>query len=201
MKMLVKRGTFKKLKEGKTKVRNKLQSLKNREKKNLGIDGSTFRAYRKFKIGPSVVYRDWAMLMMEDLVPFKAIKSRDDFLELHIRLQKSLDKFWYNKQKKRLSVAQRNKIIDLFVKYVGASNHIKPLIKYGNVPLDKFSLLFLKKLTYGVVISDKPAMGDIKNLETYNVLQEIIWYATSNAKIPNLYFDYYAWNLKKKYNR
>lgn len=165
---------------------------------SFGIHGSTFRSYRGFKIAPSKIYSEWVVSIRNDSIirNLQSVNSRKKFLNFHRELQGSLDAFWYKRQKKRLTIAQRNKIIDLFLKYLGRTQQCKNIITYGNVPLDKFSLLLVSDMFYGVVVSKKPSMGDIRDIETYDFLQDLIWKLTSREKIPNLYFDYFAWNSK-----
>ena len=52
----------------------------------------------------------------------------------------------------------------------------------------------MKEYFYGIIISPKPSMGDIDSIETYNFLQDQIWNFMKKVKLPNLYFDFYAWN-------
>ena len=161
----------------------------------LGLGGSTFRSFTGF-CEPSKTYKNW---YYKELSKFDDkilnCRSRRGFVEIHKKLRRSLDSHWRKEQRSPLSFFQRNKIIDLCLKYQCCTYDIKSILKYGNIPIDKFSLIFIRELFYGIVLSKNPSMGDIDCEETYEFLQETIYELTSKAKVPNLYFDLIAWNL------
>ncbi len=172
---------------------------------NFGIAGNTFRSFRSFEYPPSIVYKEWINknnIFKIYLPLLNRINSYESFLEIHKSISNNLDMFWTEKQKKKLSVSQKYKIIDLLlkflakVKYQRFNNINKNIVKFAHIPLDKYSLIAIKKFFFGIVISSKPSMGDIKDEETYFFIQNQIRNLTKLVKIPNLYFDYYAWDLK-----
>lgn len=174
------------------------------ETTNWGIAGNTFRAYVNFKKQPSITYREWAKKTVTGtnfLRNLNDIEKYDDFLKVHRYLQRSLDRFWERAQGKPLTLPQRNKIIDLFIKFLSTSeiegfqSLNKILLGFGHIPLDKFSLLAVKDCFYGIVLAPNPSMGDIKDAGTYDFIQNQIRELMIEAKLPNLFFDYYAWNL------
>lgn len=175
------------------------------EKTNWGIAGNTFRAYVKYKKQPSLIYREWAKETVTEanfLKKLNCINKYDEFLKVHKYLQGSLDRFWKREQGKSLTFSQRNKIIDLFIKFLSKSeieefhslNQI--LLEFGHIPLDKFTLLAVKDCFYGIVLAPNPSMGDIRETDTYDFIQNQIRELMIDAKLPNLFFDYYAWNLQ-----
>ena len=172
--------------------------------KDYGITGSTFRAYQKCDQSPSSIFRSWADTSGFKLVVAASVKSRTDFLQLHQKLASSFDLQWQGSGNRSLSIAEKYKVTDLFVKALAfKSEHPcessrQALYQYANIPLDKFSLLAVKKFFYGIVISGNPSMGDIRDYETYDFLQTQIYSLTQMAKIPNLVFDHYAWDLKNR---
>ena len=175
------------------------------EKTNWGIAGNTFRSYANFNIQPSLVYRKWAKKTVSGtnfLKRLNDVKNRQDFLKAHKNIQKSLDRFWKQEQGKSLTIAQRNKIIDLFIKFLskteteGYPDLNKTLLQFGHIPLDKFSLLAVKDCFYGIVLSSNPSMGDIVEMPTYDFIQNQIRELMTEVKLPNLFFDFYAWNLQ-----
>jgi len=171
------------------------------ENTNWGIAGDTFRSYVNFNNRPSLIYRKWAKKTVSGkdfLKRLNDIKNYQDFLKVHKSIQKSLDRFWKQKQGKSLTLAQRNKIIDLFIKFlstaeiegfIGLNN---TLLQFGHIPLDKFSLLAVKDCFYGMVLCPSPRMGNIDEIETYYFIQNQIRELMIKAKLPNLFFDFYA---------
>ncbi|MCF8297467.1 MAG: hypothetical protein K9J13_08005 [Saprospiraceae bacterium] len=174
-----------------------------RDKSNLSIAGNTFRAYRDYKIPPSKVFKNW-IIQNKIIESFSSssltIKSYNDFLQHHNWLSIDLEKYWHTIQSKNLTISQKFKIIDLLIKTLSKLSFNKSLeinyklCQYGHIPLDKFALLAVKENFSGIVISKNPSMGDIEDNNTYYFIQNQIRILTEKANVPNLYFDYYAWN-------
>jgi len=168
-----------------------------------GIDGKTFRAFRNFNSPPSETYRNWIIdnrIIESYLKKLDSLNSYHKFKQIHSELIHNLNRYWSSVQGRKLSISQKCKIIDLFIKFLARTkvhnckNLNNNLCKYGHVPLDKFSLLAIRENFYGIIISKNPSMGDIEDMATYYFLQDQIRTLTEKIKIPNLYFDYYAWN-------
>jgi len=176
--------------------------------KFFGVAGSTFRAYKGHKYPPSKTYKEWVNTFFEDNKLKKELSKcsdRNTFLLIHKKITDDLDFFFKtnnpNSQKNGgLSISKKFKLVDLFIKYLCLSkrnrNEFKRLYYFCNIPIDKWSLLALKKHVKGIVLSNKPSMGDIKDEESYFIVQELIFGATQTINIPNLYFDIYAWEMK-----
>jgi hypothetical protein len=170
---------------------------------NLGIGGTTFRAFTNFGQPPSEIYRDWVHAKGYQLVEKNPLASRKDFLSLHGQLVKSFKNYCKRFGCRELSISETNKVVDLFTKVLAfrtdhpCEQQRKGLYKYANIPLDKFSLIAIRELFYGIVLSKNPSMGDIKHTETYDFLQSQIFQLTSSLDVPNLVFDFYAWNMSR----
>lgn len=168
---------------------------------DIGITGSTFRAYRNCAASPSSVYREWAQSKGYSTINQNPVSDRKSFQTLHEALLRSLADYWHTQGLRDLSFSERHKIVDLFVKAVAfRSGHAcvaarSSLYNYANIPLDKFSLLAISDLFYGIVNSPTPSMGHIRDQETYDFLQAQIFSLTQKEGLPNLVFDHYAWNL------
>lgn len=167
---------------------------------DFGITGNTLRTYRNTETSPSKVIRGWALehglSMINDNIPSNQVEA----ITLHRKLCESLDECWARAASRDLTVAEKYKAVDLFTKAVAFhGNHLcqharAGLYWFANIPLDKFSLGAMRSLFYGIVIADPARMGLIKDTETYWFLQEQVFALTSQAKVPNLVFDHYAWN-------
>ena len=165
---------------------------------NWGIDGSTFRAFRGFSTSPSKLYKAWVdkhgLRKINELTrPY----TRKSFEDLHCNLVRSLEQYWKRKSDRQLTIAQKFKVVDLFIKAISRSNSMTQpvnefLVQYGHIPLDKYSLNAVKELFYGIVVCNEPRMGNIEDKETYTFIQSQIYLLTSKSKVPNLYFDVYA---------
>jgi len=169
----------------------------------FGIEGNTFRAFRNYSLSPSKTYRNWIKenKIIENFKnDINSIDSLSSFKSFHQKLSNNFSEYWFKKQKQELTIAQNFKLIDLFVKYMsrvkinGYKSINKNLCNFGNIPLDKFSFAAIKTNFYGIIISKNPSMGDICDIETYDFIQDQINYLMIDLKLPNLFFDYYAWN-------
>ncbi len=172
--------------------------------RTYGVGGSTFRSYVGFKNPPSIIFRAWAKstgFSTRILKRMDSIEAYEDFQKIHSTLVRSLQRHWVPEQRKELSQARLYKLIDLFVKAVSRSDtnfsHVnRNLVQYGHIPLDRFSLLAVKKCFSGIIVSRSPSMGDLEDNQTYKFIQSQIKELMKACKLPNLYFDYYAWNAK-----
>ena len=168
---------------------------------HFGITGSTFRAYRNCEESPSKIYRQWVTTKGFEIVSSHRVTTRQEFASLHKLLVASFERQWGRSGCRPLSLAEKHKVVDLFTKAIAFSSnhpcedHRVGLYNFANVPLDKFSLAAIGKLFYGIVVSDNPSMGNIRDLDTYDFLQSQIFHLTSDSGLPNLVFDYYAWNM------
>ncbi|MCL4243868.1 MAG: hypothetical protein KJ002_01870, partial [Candidatus Dadabacteria bacterium] len=85
---------------------------------NLGIGGTTFRAFKNFckPLRPSEIYRDWVNTKGYQLVMQETLTSRKDFLFLHGQLVKSFKNYCKKLGCRELSISEANKVVDLFTK-------------------------------------------------------------------------------------
>jgi hypothetical protein len=194
---LSRRGSISKLRRIRAKAR-KFYAERKPISNNLGIDGSTFRAFRGLKTSPSKLYKAWVEKHgIRKINGLTRPYTRNSFEDLHRNLIRSIEKFWKMKANRPLTIAEKFKVVDLFIKAISRSNSItRPinnfLVQYGHIPLDKYSLNAVKKLFYGIVVCNEPRMGNIEDEETYTFIQSQIYLLTSKSKVPNLYFEFYA---------
>ena len=203
MTSLYRRDSPEKLKQRAIQAKQTFSNLEPlRNGKSFGVAANTIRAYRGFD-APLATYRYWANEFCNEelLVRLALIKSREAVVEFHTETVAKLNSFWNARQGHSLQYYQTNKLVDLLVKHIAKSFDARDagvrdnLLQFGNVPLDKFSLLAVKELFYGIVISPSPSMGDVNDQETYEFLQCQIYGLTSAAGVPNLYFDH-SWDAE-----
>lgn len=167
----------------------------------LCASGSTFRAYRATRHRPSHLFRSWAMSCLVKRVrsPERAALFDSPTLSrLHRLLRNSLSSYWYNHDGTRLSFAQENKLIDLFLRHAVLWSALPEkrrrwLLAEANVPLDKFTLHYISQIAkaHGIAIPPGASMGFI-NKENYKSIQRAIRVACYGH--PPLHFDILAWN-------
>ena len=166
-----------------------------------GVGGSTFRAYRNYAGSPSNHYRPWAESHFQTIRNVTPPHSREGFLELHDRAVESLTKHWNREEGvsgKELEFPYSHKLVDLFFKFSARHEDLNQdirrlIVNFSNTPIDKFSLQLLQACYCGIIISPKPAMGDISRLEDYRFLQNLIQELMADLNLPASYFDYTAW--------
>ena len=169
---------------------------------NLGIGGNTFRAFRNAGARPSEIYRGWAQSDGFKIVQERKVRAREQFLDLHRALSDSFSDYWKEHATRSLYIHEKYKVVDLFIKALSYSTghpseeKRENLYWHANIPLDQFSLLAIKRMFLGVVLSKNPRMGDIEDEETYQFIQDSIYRFTKSWNIPNLVFDHLAWNME-----
>jgi len=163
-------------------LKKKLRSLPfERDSSSYGIAGNTFRAYRGYKLRPSVIYRHWAALKTKDLVSNSgpSIESQSEFDAWHRDLFESISNYWLTEQGQGMSFAHTSKLLDLYVKWLVTNQECperlaKAILRYGYCALDSQILFRLNQCLSGALPIKNPTMGDILNKNTYLFCQDLI---------------------------
>jgi hypothetical protein len=170
-----------------------------------GIGGNTFRAFQRAGLQPSKLFQTWVADSATAILKEKQRDAcRQGFLDLHAKLSDSWRSYWNEHAKREIKTSEKYKVVDLYIKALAKHTdhdfeNLRPFFyQFGNVPLDRFSLLLIREEFLGVILSKNPSMGDVADDETYHYLQDELFRHTSSAKVPNLAFDIYAWDLKGK---
>jgi hypothetical protein len=179
---------------------------------NSGVDRNTYISLGGSKFPPSFIYKKWAESKKKsnELINILlAIKNRNDFLLIHKILVDDLEQFWKENLNGTLGNHQSRRLVDLFFKFlarttISSQNGIdNMIIKYANIPLDKYALMAVKTLFRGlnrfnrIMVSKNPKMDDFEDKEDYNFAQNQIYQLMEDAGLPNLYFYIYASDFQK----
>lgn len=177
------------------------------EIKTYGVAGNTFRAYTGMKpYKPSVLYRQWARATVEKLIRENKLKeyvcTEKSFEKWHKKLAQSLEQSWHKNTegKVSLSVAQKYKLVDLFVKWLSRFNFGDQIISDGliqnaHAALDSKILGKMNQLCQGNLHKPKNvSMSFIKEQKNYICYQNALRYICNQLGSTPLIFDYYAWN-------
>jgi hypothetical protein len=165
------------------------------------VTSTTFRSFRENKkYTPSSVFQFWAhnYLAKPDLK--KELLKRIDFSKIRQEAYRDLTETW-KKDGGSVKFYQYNKLIDLFFKHLTLWNEIDEETRnwiYENsyVPLDKWTLLELKKHTKEFDIPNNVSMNFITKVNYPKIQNEI---KKLCKEIPVMTFDLYAWD-KKSHN-
>lgn len=175
----------------------------------ISAEGSTFRSYRNTRIyTPSSIFRTWAMASFANGQPMgialnmlaDANNPEATFRTLHNRACDSLNDYWQKQEVdgSGLTYAQVRKLVDLLFKHLplwcGFDERCRnSLLKHANVPLDKFTLYYIRKIAraHCIRIYANPRMGQV-DTNNYGAIQDIIRECVGGS--PNLYYDMVAWN-------
>lgn len=185
----------------------------------ISVSGSTFRAYRNSSLyTPSSVFRNWAYeRFFNNGIFIKEINSADfantyktkrAFKNFHDRVCNDLRDYWQSKNKQTFSIdyGQQRKLVDLFLKHFITFENLNEksrnsLIHLINVPLDKYSLYFLKNIYEKEKNIANPSLKSMKNTVSmgfiddekhYWFIQDLIQKYCENY--PAIYYDFVAWN-------
>ncbi|APF87465.1 hypothetical protein BCR16_11985 [Ralstonia solanacearum FJAT-1458] len=168
-----------------------------------GVAGNTFRAYVGGANPPSVIYRQWAKRVCEQLDPqvqvlAHQLSTAEGFRAWHTSLADSLQAHWVSHQRLQLSFAHQHKLIDLFVKWLsrydfGCQQLSESFISHANCALDSQTLGKLNECLSMALPLSKPSMGHIHSEKTYAFCQSLIESFSIHYGGTRLLFDYFAW--------
>ena len=186
---------------------------------STGVGGNTYRAYGSFvdkekkttgakQKGwtPSRIFQSWVNGKFKNL----KLRHTNNFEKLHNAARESLVTYWRLRARKAKKVLPcfpyASKLIDLHFKHliwhpivIGKGRREK-LSKAVYQPLDKYSLICLKKFNVTLKIDKNPKMGSVKSEKQYLHLQEEIRCICKAARVPLFAFDQFAWNYRGQGN-
>jgi hypothetical protein len=167
----------------------------------FGVAGETFRALRGLEVQPSALYRRWAAALCHELDTVNLLEnlgSRDAFLTWHSTLVNELSVHWRKHGGGELSFAHKNKLIDLFVKWLssydfGSMAVSSGFVAHANCALDRQTLTKLNECLSYALPMPSPSMGHIGCKNAYELCQSIIGEFAEQIGGTRLLFDYFAW--------
>lgn len=170
--------------------------------KSIGASGSMFRVFHGID-RPSVVYQKWAYDMVKSSAfdDLKSIGTQEQFEQFHFDLGQSLQSHWKAATGATLKFAHLFKLLDVFVKRACELELLAPetnttLLRYGHVPLDSWVFVALDHLFSGALLLEDCTMGQV-NDNAYRLYQQFVRQIMAPMNAPPLYFEYFAWNLRK----
>lgn len=179
------------------------------------VGNNTIRAYHRgkhySKYKPMSIYRYWAQEFLKENLGF--IIECSDFTQLHNKAHNDLKTLWEKEDgiKEELPFYSIAKLIDLTFKLLPCWKKLpedrqKWYLNEVHVPLDKYSLGFLKKHSekFSKDIPSNASMGFIgKDQEKYKEIQNEIKKICYVCEIPPIVFDLLAWddNHKRKQSK
>lgn len=175
----------------------------NIEKTTFGVAGNTFRAFRiENGYRPSVLFKEWAKQKTTQLIDqedYDTINNQEDFDKWHSELFDEIKEKFICYQKKEISYAHTNKLVDLYIKWILSLKKCpeklsKSITDFGYCALDSQILTKLNEsLKYALPISEKISMGSIHNENTYQYCQSLIKDFAEHFSGKRIYFDFFAW--------
>ena len=165
-----------------------------------GVRYNTYRGFAGWG-SPSKTYKEWAVEVFSQIKP-DLHGDRDRFDELHRQTVRSLGDHWLDRKGAPLRFSHKNKLTDLFFKHLSRHPGLDEesrnfIVHHGHIPLDKNALLEIRRLLPGLILSSKPAMGDISRPEDYDFLQCLVRTVMDKLGLPVLYFDFVAWDNRE----
>jgi len=145
------------------------------------VDSSTIRAYRgNKKYKPLSIYRAWAWEVLNDNNYIGELITNNNFKNLHDLTFSSFKEFWdFLEPENKIPPYKTNKIIDLFFKGISQYKKLLPerrewFFNNAHVPVDKYTLEYLRDYTNRFKIGKNPSMGDLDKKLNYSEIQEEI---------------------------
>jgi hypothetical protein len=189
---------------------------------NYGVEQTTARSYStgaRGEDGPVAVFDKWAeresAALLSDKRARAELRSRTAFEATHAQLAVSLQRHWVqrvgpvaersiaNDPLRRvtpeLSVGQKYKLLDLFLRWVWIEQSDRTLpadenLAHAHLPLDRKSLQVLSATFSGILIAPKFSMGMIVTEAQYRYCQALVRLVCERAGGSPLLFDVFCWN-------
>lgn len=198
-------------------------------KSRFGLEKSTARAYSTGgttkENGPVAVFNEWAEFQVDALQRDsdwrRTLATPQGFARAHAGFASSLADYWkarvadihedgesgkrssdkgnVRRVTRELSVGQKYKLVDLFVRYLWLARSDRSLdaqsnLPYGHAPLDRKSLHVLSATFGGILMAPEFRMGMVVTEEQYRYCQSLIRLVCAEAGGTPLLFDVFAWH-------
>lgn len=197
-----------------------------RTKSAFGVEQTTARSYstgqRGATSGPVAVFNEWAAYQVRALEQDpgwrQTLSTREGFDRAHAGFAASLAAHWQQRvaaisafteagaageRQKRVSreltVGQKYKFVDLFVRYLWIEHSDRTLSAESNLPqarapLDRKSLHVLSAMFNGILMAPKFSMGMVVSEVQYRYCQALVEMVCRERGGTPLLFDVFAWH-------
>lgn len=188
-------------------------------KSAYGVEQTTARSYStgvRGEYGPVAVFNEWAKYQVEALERDanwrQVLATPEGFARAHAGFGASLAEHWKNRVSgissgaragariaHELSVGQKYKFVDLFVRYLWVERSDRKLsaqenLPHAHAPLDRKSLHVLSACYNGILLAPKFTMGMVVNEEQYRFCQALVQRVCDEVGGTPLLFDVFAWH-------
>jgi hypothetical protein len=168
------------------------------------VGGNTFRAFRHMPQKPSAVFRAWALVECKNATTIrklKGVRSQADYDKWLKHFSNRLNHAWQRRMGQAMPFGPMRKLPNLLLKeialWTGLSDGERDkLIKWLHVPLDKYTLVGIRRCIDKPEIPRSATMKFVTDETMYNRLQVAIRRIARRAGVPAIYFDNLAWNSK-----
>ena len=177
----------------------------------MSVASNTFRAFHHTPKPPSDVYRHWAYNKMSEknqINEIMSLKTQDQYDIWLNNFGAELGHHWETEMGENyaLTYGQQRKLTNLLMKRFSLYDELKnegrlTLIKLLHVPLEKFTLLAIRKIIREFPeakiigkIPTNPSMSFVVNEYMYDALQAVFRKIAYQAGVPLIYLDILAWD-------
>lgn len=179
-------------------------SRKRSEILRTAVGANTYRAFRKVNPPPSEVFRSWASDYLDSdrrIRILRNIQSQLDYDEWHEDLCRSLRRRWRYVTGEEMGFGPSTKLPNLVMKLLARWDGFAPvecqrLIQFLHVPLDIYTLVGLRYSFPSRALPQVMTMGFVEDQFTYWCMQAKIREITGKARVPPIYYDVLAWNMR-----
>ena len=166
-----------------------------------GVGGNTFRAFRNLPVRPSVAFREWAALyVQESLASLLLISDRVQYAEFIHNAADALCAYWRELTGTEMGFGRGAKLLNLVLKKLACLNSLsneqrEMLIRLQHVPLDSYTIVGLMKIIPSLAIPKNATMKYIQTPRQYTDLQNYIIAFAADAGVPAIYYDILTWDM------
>ena len=166
-----------------------------------GVGGNTFRAFRNLPVRPSVAFRTWTAVQVEQSLPqlLQSCSASQTYANYVHDLTLALNQYWLQHAQSEMGYGRGAKLLNLVLKklacYARLSDQQRSsLIQLLHVPLDSYTIVGLHRVAPQFRIPKNATMKFITTPAQYNQFQAFIASVTRDAGVPPIYYDILAWD-------
>jgi hypothetical protein len=164
------------------------------------VAGNTFRAFAHLPKQPSKIFREWAISeFTSQHERVLSIRTRTEYGRWLESSCERLNEFWKSNMGASMNYGPRRKLPNLLMKQFVLWREINEdqrfsLLHFLHVPLDKYSLVALRRCYPHLRIRSSSTMSFVDGREKYENIQQAIQSICTRANLPAIYFDILTWD-------
>lgn len=166
-----------------------------------GVAGNTFRAFRNLPVRPSVAFREWTVVYIQQsfnqILQAPTPQSYSGYIH---DASIALCRYWQQATNSEMGYGRAAKLLNLVLKKLACLSSLSAqqrqrLIELQHVPLDSYTIVGLRDIEPDLAIPRSATMRHIQSPQQYIEFQCRISAIAAQAGVPAIYYDILAWDI------